>query len=466
MDAVLRGGPFAGRIYLIEGRPGTGKTTIGLRFLTEDVAKNDVSLYITLSESREELVSTATNHGWDVSRIQIEELAPVPVNPHAEQSILQPSGEELTRLVGRIIKCVKDSGAARVVIDSMSEVRLLAHDSSHYRRQIIALRTQLSTFAGTVLLLDDSTADGARYELQSAVHGVIALEQRERTFGSARRMLRVVKLRGGDFQSGWHDFAITEREVLVFPSLIAEEHHRQFEPEELLSGVSELDELSGGGIQFGTSTMILGPSGVGKSTLALQYGLALIKAGHAGAYFTFDESEMTLRSRMIARMGAAEDEKLAPRFLINRINPSRISPGEFIWKVRRHVEDHHVKLVIIDSINSYLDVIKEERSLLLQMNELFSYLANMGVMSIIVGAHSANLDTSREPDALTIITDNMFSLRFYEEDGELKKAIAVVKKRHSKHSLEVREFKLVESGVEIGRQISKAVITGGEPHNG
>lgn len=462
MDAVLRGGLLRGRIHLIEGRPGTGKTTIGLRFLTAGHAAGEKCLYITLSETKSELIATATNHGWDVSGLVIEELAPVPVDAVEEQSILLPTGEELSRLVKRIIQTVRSSNADRVVIDSMAEVRLLAHDSSHYRRQIIALRNALSGFPGTILLLDDSTSDGAQYELQSAVHGVICLELRERMFGSSRRLLRIAKLRGGDFQSGWHDFAITETQVLVFPSLIAEEHHRQFEPDELLSGVPALDELFGGGIVFGTSTMILGPSGAGKSTLALQYGLALLREGYAGAYFTFDESEMTLRSRMIARMGVTEAEQVPPRFLINRINPSRISPGAFIWQVRRHVEDNGVKLVIIDSINSYLDVIKEERSLLLQMNELFSYLANMGVMSIIVGAHSANLDTSREPDALTIITDNMISLRFYEDGGKLKKAISVVKKRHSEHSHDVRQFELVENGVAVGDIISMPVLTSGE----
>lgn len=466
MDAVLRGGLLRGRIHLIEGRPGTGKTTIGLRFLTAGAAVGDKCLYVTLSETKSELIATAENHGWDVAGIAIEEMAPVPVDAMAEQSILLPSGEELSRLVVRIIDCVRSSGAQRVVIDSMAEVRLLAHDSSHYRRQVIALRNALASFDGTIVLLDDSTSDGVQYELQSAVHGVICLEQRDRMFGSSRRILRIAKLRGGDFQSGWHDFAITPTQVLVFPSLIAEEHHRAYEPDELLSGVPALDDLFGGGIIFGTSTMILGPSGVGKSTLALQYGLALVRAGMAGAYFTFDESEMTLRSRMLERMGVSAAEQVPPRFLINRINPSRISPGAFIWQVRRHVEDNGVKLVIIDSINSYLDVIREERSLLLQMNELFSYLANMGVMSIIVGAHSANLDTSREPDALTIITDNMISLRFYEEDGVLKKAISVVKKRHSEHSHEVRQFTLVEHGVAVGGAVTKPVIITGEAQGG
>lgn len=454
LDSVLRGGLLKGRIHLVEGRPGTGKTTFGLRFLIDGAQNGERCLYITLSETRAELLATAHNHDWSLDGIEIEELAPIAERDNEEQSVLLPSDTELSRLVGEIVELVKRHDAQRVVIDSMAEIRLVAHDSIHYRRQVVTLRNALSKLGPTVLLLDDLTSDVREFELQSAVHGAICLEMRERTFGSARRVMRVAKLRGGDFQSGWHDFAITSGEVLVFPSLIAEEHHRDYEEVEILSGVDELDALMGGGLTYGTSTMVLGPAGVGKSTLALQYALSLVRSGEKAAYFTFDESELTLRSRMVAHMDE-DDGTHEPRgFIINRINPSRISPGAFIWRVRRHVEDQGVRLVIIDSINSYLDVIREERALLLQMNELFSYLSNMGVMSIIVGAHSANLDTSREPDALTIITDNMISLRFCERAGVVHKAISVIKKRHGRHSHEICEFRLNEDGVEVGARIA------------
>ncbi|WP_081933552.1 ATPase domain-containing protein [Massilia sp. 9096] len=453
LDAVLRGGMLRNRIHLIEGRPGTGKTTLGLRYLMHGIAKGETCLYVTLSETRQELHATAANHGWSLAGICIEELLPLPPEGVQGQTILLPTDSELSALVDRISDLVISADADHVVVDSMVEIRLLARDSAHYRRQIIELRQRLSSAGATVLLLDDLTSDGREFELQSAVHGVLTLEQIERSFGAARRRMRVVKMRGGDFQSGWHDYAILTGEILVFPSLIAQEHHRD-EPEiHALSHVDGFDRMFGGPMSTGSSTMLIGPSGVGKSTLALQYALSMVRAGHHVGYFTFDEDESTLRSRIVGHMGLDERTRQPRNFHLNRINPSRISPGEFIWKVRRLVEDQNARLVIVDSINSYLDVIREEKSLLLQMNELFSYLANMNVMSIIIGAHSAGLDTSKEPDALSIITDNIISLRYFERGTAVHKAVCVLKKRHGPHSHEIRSFRLTDDGVEIGAPV-------------
>jgi len=452
LDAVLRGGLLRGRTHLVEGRPGTGKTTLGLCYLMNGIASGESCLYLTLSETAKELQSTADSHGWSLAGIVIEEMMPVDSDIAQSQSILLPTEMELIALVHRIAERVAASGADRVVIDSMVEVRLLARDSAQYRRQILELRRRLSAFDATVLLLDDLTSDDREYELQSAVHAVITLEQMELHFGATRRRLRVVKLRGGDFQSGWHDYAIKTSEILVFPSLIAEEHHRDCVPLELLSHVNGLDRLMGGPLTAGSSTMVLGPSGVGKSTLALQYGASMVAAGHHVGYFTFDESAATLRSRLLAHMHDVE-APAPPLLHIRRINPSRISPGEFIWNVRRLVEDQGARLVIIDSINSYLDVIRQEKSLLLQMNELFSYLSNMNVMAIVVGAHSARLDTSKEPDALSIITDNIISLRYYEHDNVVRKAICVLKKRQGRHAHDICALHLTDNGVEVGERI-------------
>jgi len=464
LDAVLRGGVLRHRVHLIEGRPGTGKTTFGLRYLTEGAAAGDTCLYLTLSETEEELRATAASHGWPLDGITIEEVMPLPPAAMPPQTILLPTDSELSALVNRIADRVAAVDAQRVVIDSMVEVRLLARDSASYRRQIIELRRRLSELKATVILLDDLTSDGHEFELQSAVHAVITLEQREHSFGAARRRLRVVKLRGGDFQSGWHDYAIKTGEILVFPSLIAQEHHRDSQPYEIVSGVDSLDRLFGGALAGGSSTMVIGPSGVGKSTLALQFASAALQAGHQVGYFTFDESEDALRSRLVQHVREQETARRPRRFHLHRINPSRISPGEFIWKVRRLVEDQQACLIIIDSINSYLDVIREEKSLLLQMNELFSYLSNMNVTAIIVGAHSATLDTSKEPDALSIITDNIISLRYHEQDAAVHKAITILKKRHGPHSQDIRALRLTDAGIEIGERIRMpGEQAGGEP---
>jgi len=457
LDAVLRGGLIRQRVHLIEGRPGTGKTTLGLRYLIHGASTGQRCLYLTLSESREELLATARSHGWSLDGITVEEIMPLPPETASAQTILLPTDTELSALVGRIADRIAESGAERVVIDSMVEVRLLARDSPHYRRQIIDLRQRLAGLDATVMMLDDLTSDGREYELQSAVHGVVTLEQLERSFGAARRRLRVVKLRGGDFQSGWHDYAIQKSEILVFPSLIAQEHRREDGVRDMSSNVESLDRLVGGALSAGSSTMIVGPSGSGKSTVALQYALAAVEGGCHVGYFSFDESESTLRSRMVAHMhqDAATDEQR--RFHLQRINPSRISPGEFIWKVRRIVEDRGARLVIIDCINSYLDVIREEKSLLLQMNELFSYLSNMNVTSIIIGAHSARLDTSKEPDALSIITDNIISLRYYEHENVVHKAICALKRRDGRHEHDVCELHLTDAGIEIGGRVTVPV---------
>jgi circadian clock protein KaiC len=471
LDTVLGGGFLRNRVHLIGGRPGTGKTTFALRYLIEGERTGQRGLYLSLSEAEDELRQTAASHGWSLGKIEIVEMIPLPSAP-SPQTILLPTDNELAGVIDRIADRVEQAGAARVVIDSMVEIRLLARDSAHYRRQVIALRERLSQIGATVILLDDITSDGREFELQSAVHGVITLEYEERSFGAARRRLHVVKLRGGDFQSGWHDYSIQTGEILVFPSLIAQEHHRPSHKLEILSGINSLDRLFGGALTAGSSTMLLGPSGIGKTTLALQYAVAAVKAGHKVAYFNFDESETALESRMVVNLdddkvteswaddhkGEAHDK--SQHFFQRRVNPSRISPGEFTWHVRRMVEDNDVKLVIIDTINSYLDVIREERSMVPQMNELFSYLGNMNVMVIVVGARSAELDTAKRPDAVSIITDNIISMRYYEQGNIVRRAICVLKKRFGRHEQEIRELDLTDQGIRIGEliQASSGVI--------
>lgn len=462
LDLVLRGGLPRARIHLVEGRPGTGKTTLGLRFLIDGVEKGERCLYISLSETAAELRATATSHGWSLDGIAIHEVVPAEVRLEDQQSVLFPSEAELGETVALLTDAITEINPARVVIDSMSELRMVANDPMRYRRQISALKHFLLRQQCTTMLMDDLTDDPRQYDLQGTVHGVITLEQREREFGAARRRLRIVKMRGADFQTGWHDFAITAREVYVFPSLISEEHVKQPSRGTFASRVPMLDQMLGGGLARGTSVAILGPTGAGKSSLALQYANVASDQGEHVAYFAFDETKDTLLDRANGLSMRAADAIADGTIYWERINPSRISPGEFIWKVRRQVEDDGAAVVIIDSLNSYLETMHEETSLLLQMHELLSYLANQGVLTILIVGQPGVLEHVHDPLDVGFLSDTVVLLRYFETDGEVRKAISVIKKRPGRHETAIREFSLTAAGVSVGEQLTglEGVLTG------
>jgi len=462
LDQVLRGGLPRSRIHLIEGRPGSGKTTIGLRFLIDGKEKGERCLYISLSETVAELRATAASHGWTVEGIELQQLVPAEIGAERQQSVLFPSEAELGQTIALITGAIDKVKPSRVVIDSMSELRMVANDPMRYRRQIVILKQFLLGLDCTSMLMDDLTDEPRQYDLQGTVHGVITLEQREREFGAARRRLRVVKMRGADFQSGWHDFAITNREIYVFPSLIAEEHPKKPARGTVDSGIAALDQMLGSGLGRGSSVMILGPTGVGKSSLALQYANVAAEQDEHVAYFAFDESRETLLERAnglsMRAAGAIDDGRIH----WERINPSRISPGEFIWKVRRQVEDNQAAVVVIDSLNSYLETMHEETSLLLQMHELLNYLSNQGVLTILIVGQSGLFDNVHDPLDVGFLSDTVVLLRFFEADGEVRKAISVVKKRPGRHETAIREFSLTAQGVFVGSQLAglEGVLTG------
>jgi len=462
LDTVLRGGLPKRRIHLIEGRPGTGKTTIGLRFLIDAAAKGERSLYISLSETVEELDATARSHGWSLAGVELREVVPSEAQLEREQSVLFPSEAELSQTIEAIIGAIREINPVRLVIDSMSELRMVANDPMRYRRQIVALKRFLLQQDCTTLWMDDLTDEPRQFDLQGTVHGVLTLDQREREFGAARRRLRVVKMRGAEFQSGWHDFAITADEIYVFPSLIAEEHQGQRGREAVPSDVAELDDMLCGGLVRGTSAMILGPTGVGKSSLALQYANVAAARGEHVAYFAFDETKETLLDRANGLSMRAADAIDAGTVYWERINPTRITPGEFIWKVRRQVEDHGAAVVVIDSLNSYLETMQEEASLMLQMHELLSYLANQGVLSLLIVSQTGLLQDVRDTLDVGFISDTVILLRFFEAEGEVRKAISVVKKRPGRHATSIREFSLTSSGVSVGAPLAayQGVLTG------
>ncbi|MDO9713628.1 ATPase domain-containing protein [Paracraurococcus lichenis] len=467
-DVTLRGGLPRHRLHLVEGMPGAGKTTFALRFLLEGATNGERCLYVTLSETAEELAASAASHGWSLEGIDVFELVPAEAEIENQQTVLYPAEAEFGQTMQMITGHIEATRPERVVIDSLAELRLLAQDSLPYRRQLLALKRFLQGRRITTMVLDDLTGGRGEADLHSLVHGVISLEQIERNYGASRRRLRIAKMRGSDYQSGWHDFALTTGEVLVFPSLIAEEHKEQPNHDAISSGVAGLDKVLGGGLDRGTTTMLVGPSGAGKSSIALHYAMAAVGRGEHAAYFSFDETFETL-SRRAAALGLPVVEAVeAGELDWRRANPSRLSPGEFVWQVRREVEDRQAAVVVIDSLNSYLGTMPEEQSLVLQMHELLTYLNNKGVVTILILAQQGVVGDVQNPVDLSFLSDAVVLLRFFEAAGEVRKAISVVKKRTGVHELSIREYRLFPRGMEVGPPLMdlRGVLTGVPTHVG
>lgn len=467
-DMILRGGLPRERLHLLEGAPGTGKTTIAMQFLLRGREDGRRGLYVTLSETVQELRTSAASHGWSLDGIGLFELVPLEARLDRQQSVLYPSEVELGETMRLITERIETDDPELVVIDSLSELRLLAQDQLAYRRQILTLKRFLQGRRCTALVLDDLTGPNGVKELHSLMHSVVSLEQIERSFGAARRRLRIAKMRGAEYQSGWHDFAITAGDVLIFPSLIAKEHQPAFEPGTVSSGLAGLDELLGGGLTRGTTTMLLGPSGAGKSSVALQYVTAAMDRGERAAFFSFDETYETLAQRSRALGFDVQKAMETGRLGWERANPSRLSPGEFVWQVRRQVEDRGARIVVIDSLNSYLATMPEETALILQMHELLTYLNNQGVVTILILAQQGVVGNVQNPVDLSFMSDTVVLLRFFEAGGEVRKTISVVKKRTGIHELSIREFRLFPDGMQVGPRLTdfRGVLTGVPAYDG
>ncbi|HEX2941547.1 MAG TPA: ATPase domain-containing protein [Rhodopila sp.] len=467
-DVILRGGLPRHRLHLIEGAPGTGKTTIALRFLIKGAADNERCLYITLSESAEELAASTAAHGWSLDGIDIFELVPAEAELEQQQTVLYPGEVEFGETMRRITDRIEAISPTRVVIDSLAELRLLAQDSLLYRRQLLTLKRFLQGRRITTLILDDLTTSSTDGDLHSLVHGVISLEQLERNYGAARRRLRIAKMRGSNYQSGWHDFALVTGEVLVFPSLIAEEHKTRVEQTAITSGVPGLDEILGGGLDRGTTTMLVGPSGAGKSSIALRYAMSAVESGDYAAYFSFDETFHTLSRRAEALRLPVTQAVAAGRLGWSRATPSRLSPGEFVWQVRHAVETRKARLVVIDSLNSYFGTMPEEHALVLHMHELITYLNHQGVVTILIMAQQGVVGAVQNPVDLSFLSDTVLLLRFFEAAGQLRKALSVIKKRTGVHELAIREYQLFPDGMRIGPPLQdlQGVLTGVPTYTG
>lgn len=454
LDHVLDGGLPRRHLYLVEGDPGAGKTTLGLQFLLEGVRLGEKGLYITLSETAEELRTVAASHGWSLDGVEIFELVTEEgLSPEAEQSILHPAEVELGETTRGVMAAVERLSPGRVVFDSLSEMRLLAQNSLRYRRQVLALKRFFSQRSCTVLMLDDKTAEEGDLQLHSIAHGVLSMEQLMDAYGPQRRRLRVVKLRGVKFRSGEHDFNLDTGGISVFPRLVAAEHRAQQRVEVVSSGNAELDRLLGGGLSRGSNTLFSGPSGVGKTTTALSCARAALMRGEKAAYYLFDEGLGTLLVRSVA-LGLDVTPYLENGQLkIFALDPAEVSPGEFAHMVRRSVEEDGAGTVIIDSLNAYLQAMPGSKFLLLQMHELLTYLNQLNIVTMLVLGQHGLVGEIRSDVDLSYLSDAILLFRFFEARGSLLKAVSVVKSRTNEHELTIREFRLGKTGVEVGEAL-------------
>jgi circadian clock protein KaiC len=467
LDDVLRGGLPQNRIYLVEGDPGSGKTTLGLQFLLEGVRRNEPTMYIALSETKEEIDAVARSHGWSLDKIHLFELtaAQQSLALKDEETLFDPSETQLRELMAVLLAQVEKAQPARIVIDSPSELRLLAQDPLRYRRQILALKQFFAGRKSTVLLLDDRTSSGAGdMQLQSLAHGLISLESHAAEYGKERRRLRMVKIRGVNPRGGYHEFVIRTGGIDVFPRLVAAEHTRLERDQLVSSGVPELDALLGGGLDRGTSTLVLGAAGTGKSSLAARYLASAAQRGENAVLFAFDERLGTLQARTVG-LGMPLDPHLeSGKLSIRQIDPADMGPSEFAGIVRDAVERQQATMVVIDSLNGYLNAMPEYRLLLAQMHELLGYLSQRAVTSFLVMTQSGLIGPQTEsPVDISYLADTVMFLRFFETGGQVRKALSVLKKRSGSHETTIREYRLgAPSGIQLGPALTQftGILTG------
>jgi circadian clock protein KaiC len=464
LDDILQGGLPPGHLYLIEGDPGTGKTTLALQFLLAGAKQGEPVLYVTLSESQKELEAVAASHGWSLEKIQIFELLPdeEALRPERQYTVFHPSEVELGDTTKAIMGKVEAGHPKRIVIDSLSELRMLAQDPLRYRRQILAFKQYFTGKQCTVLLLDDRTNTDRDLQLQSIAHGVLSLENLPRDYGVKRRRLEVLKLRASSFREGFHDYGIKTGGLAVYPRLIAAEHRTKFLGEHISSGIKELDALVGGGINRGTSTLIIGPAGAGKSTIAAKYAFAAMERGESAAVYLFDEGIQSYLSRLKSLGFDAEPFLNNGRFLLHQVDVAELSPGEFVDRVHRAVEVDGAKVVILDSLNGFMNAMPGEKYLPMQLHELTTFLNQKGIASFMVLAQHGLIGREMQtPVDVSYLADSVLLLRFFEANGEVRQAISMIKKRSGSHERSIRELRL-HHGIIVGNPLFdfKGVLTG------
>jgi circadian clock protein KaiC len=470
LDDVLHGGLPVYGTYLVEGQPGTGKTTLALQFLLEGQRLGEHVLYVTLSETREELVEVARSHGWSLDGIDLYELesAESRLKPEEDYTVFHPEEVELVRTMKDVFDAVERINPTRTVFDSLSEMRLLARDPLRFRRQILSIKQFFKGRGCTVLLLDDKVVPESDLQLQSIAHGVLSLERINREYGSFWRRLQVVKLRGVTFREGYHDFGIVTGGLHVTPRLVAAEHRGPHERGVLPSGTADLDRLLGGGLSHGTSTLIMGPAGAGKSTLAGGYLRAIAEQRKRGIAYLFEETQQTYLDRMAGMSMDLQPSIAAGLVGLHQVDGVELSPSQFAGQVRDDVERRGTDLVVIDSVNGYQKTARDDRLLILQLQELLKYLAEKGVLTILTVSQQGTIGVVHSPLDVSYIADTVVLLRLFEANGAVKKAISVVKHRKSAHEETIRELQLTAEGIRIGKVLRefRGVLTGFPEYKG
>lgn len=460
LDDILGGGLPRACFYLVQGDPGSGKTTLALQFLLEGQRRGENTLYITLSETEHELAIVARSHGWSLDGVTLIELSAIQdlLTPEAQTTVFHPSEVELGKVVALLHDAARKAKPTRVVFDSLSEFRLMAETPIRYRRQLLSLKQEFWRQGSTVLLLDDRMESrGIRGDphVLSLAHGVIDMEQTSAEYGTSRRRLRASKLRGVAYREGFHDYSIATGGLRVFPRLIAAEHPTTTPISHAPSGIHALDELLGGGVDRGTTTLILGPAGTGKSTIALQYAAQMAQRGERSMFFAFDEVRPVLLARAKALGIDIEPHIQAGTVTVEQVDPAELSPGEFIVRIRRQV-NAGCKLVVIDSLNGYLNAMPGEKYLINQLHELCAYLNQQGVVTIMILAQHGLVGAHEVPVDLSYLADTVITLRYFEAGGAVKQAVAVIKKRSGPHEKTIREFRLdAGRGIRIGQPLKE-----------
>jgi circadian clock protein KaiC len=464
LDEVLLGGFLTENVYLIQGNPGSGKTTLGMQFLMEGVKHGEAGLYVTLSETEKDIQAIAQSHGWSLDGITLYvEPASTRFKAEEEYTVFPSDEVELIETTDRVYEEVDRLQPRRVVLDSLSELRLMAKDPRRYRRQILSLKQFFSQHMCTVLLLDDQSAQDSDLQLQSVAHAVIELQRLDQQYGVTRRQLRIIKVRGSKFRDGPHDYVIQRGGLVVFPRLVAAEHDRGGWPSECLpSGLVELDALLGGGLVRGTSALLVGPPGAGKSALVMQYAFSRLEQADAVACFVFEESRERFLNRAAGFGWDLRSHVDAGRLTVRQIDPAELSPGEFAHALKASVDERGVRLVIIDSLNGYLNAMPNEHFLMSHMHELLMYLNQQGVLTLMTLVQHGLLAQTQSPVDVSHLADNVILLRYFEAQGELKQAISVLKNRDSNHERTIREFQITPTGIRIGQPLRefRGVLSG------